>query len=104
MAAEKERQGMAKALKINPRDNCAVLLADVKKGETVVVHSETEMLCLNARCAVASGHKIALMRLDVDQPIIKYGEEIGRAKTVIEPGDWIHLHNVYCRRGHENQE
>ena len=95
---------MAKALKINARDNCAVLLADVKKGETVEVRSETGVLSLNARCAIVLGHKIALTSLAADQPIIKYGEEIGRAQTAIEAGDWIHLHNVYCRRGHENQE
>jgi altronate dehydratase small subunit len=95
---------MAKALKINARDNCAVLLADVKKGETVEVRSETGVLNLNARCAIALGHKIALVNLAADQPIIQYGEEIGRAQTAIEAGDWIHLHNVYCRRGHENQE
>jgi len=95
---------MAKALKINARDNCAVLLADVKKDETVEVRSETGVFSLNARCAIALGHKIALVSLTADQPIIKYGEEIGRAQTAIEAGDWIHLHNVYCRRGHENQE
>jgi altronate dehydratase small subunit len=95
---------MAKALKINARDNCAVLLADIKKGEPVEVRSETGVSRLGARCAIALGHKIALASLGVDQPIIKYGEEIGRAKTAIEVGDWIHLHNVYCRRGHENQE
>jgi altronate dehydratase small subunit len=95
---------MARALRINPRDNCAVLLADVNKGEAVEVRSEMGVLRLNARCAIASGHKIALASLAVDQPIMKYGEEIGRAKTAIESGDWIHLHNVYCRRGHENQK
>ncbi len=95
---------MAQALKINARDNCAVLLADVNKGDAVEVRSATGVLSLNARCAIALGHKIALVSLGVDQPIIKYGEEIGRAQTAIEAGDWIHLHNVYCRRGHENQE
>jgi altronate dehydratase small subunit len=95
---------MAMALKINDRDNCAVILADVKKGETVEVHSETGVIRLNACCAITLGHKIALTSLSIDQPIIKYGEEIGRAKMAIEIGDWIHLHNVYCRRGHENQE
>jgi altronate dehydratase small subunit len=95
---------MAKALKINARDNCAVLLADVKKDETVEVRSEVGVLSLKARSAIALGHKIALVGLAADQPIIKYGEEIGRAQTAIEAGDWIHLHNVYCRRGHENQE
>ena len=95
---------MGKALKIDARDNCAVLLADVGKGEPVEVRSDTGVISLSARCDIAFGHKIALASLAIDQPIIKYGEEIGRAKTGIEVGDWIHLHNVYCRRGHEDQE
>ena len=95
---------MAKALKIDARDNCAVLLADVGKGEPVEVRTDTGLISLSARCAIAFGHKIALARLAADQPIIKYGEEIGRAKTTVEIGDWIHLHNVTCRRGHQDQE
>jgi altronate dehydratase small subunit len=95
---------MAKALKINARDNCAVLLTDVKKGGPVEVHTDAGVSRLQARCAIASGHKIALLNLAVDQPIIKYGEEIGRAQAAIEAGDWIHLHNIYCRRGHETQK
>jgi altronate dehydratase small subunit len=94
---------MVRALKINGRDNCAVLLADVRKGETVEVRTETGVSSLAARSDIASGHKIALVSLTVDQPIVKYGEEIGRAGTAIEAGDWVHLHNVTCRRGHENQ-
>ncbi|MCE5283916.1 MAG: UxaA family hydrolase [Deltaproteobacteria bacterium] len=95
---------MAKALKINPRDNCAVLLADAKAGETVEVRTETGPLSIVARETIAMGHKIALIRFEADQAIIKYGEEIGQALKGIESGDWIHLHNVTCRRGHENQE
>ena len=95
---------MVKALKINDRDNCAVLLSDVRKGETVEVRTGTVTNSLNARCDIALGHKIALVSLTVDQPIVKYGEEIGRAGTAIEAGDWIHLHNVTCRRGHQNKE
>ncbi len=94
---------MTKALRINLRDNCAVLLADARKGETVEVRTETGTVYLNARQDIAMGHKIALVSLGVDQPIVKYGEEIGRAGAEIEAGDWIHLHNVTCRRGHENQ-
>jgi altronate dehydratase small subunit len=95
---------MAKALKIDTRDNCAVLLADVKKGESVEVRTDAGVISLSARCDIASGHKIALASLAVDQPIVKYGEEIGRTRAAIQGGDWIHLHNVYCRRGHENQD
>ena len=72
---------MAKALKIDARDNCAVLLADVRKGEPVEVRTDAGLVSLSARCAIAFGHKIALASLTVDQPIIKYGEEIGRARV-----------------------
>ena len=95
---------MAKALKINTRDNCAVLLTDAKAGETVEVQTDTGMVYLDARHNIDLGHKITLIKLDADQPIIKYGEEIGRAMAAIEAGDWIHLHNIYCRRGHDPQE
>jgi altronate dehydratase small subunit len=95
---------VAKALKINNRDNCAVLLADAKAGETVEVQTETGIVHLDARHDIALGHKIALIKLDADQPIIKYSEEIGRAMAAIEAGDWIHLHNTYCRCGHDHQE
>lgn len=95
---------MVQALKINDRDNCAVLLADCRKGETVEVRTATGVSSVVARGDIASGHKIALTGLHVDQPIVKYGEEIGRAGTAIEAGDWVHLHNVTCRRGHQKQE
>lgn len=92
---------MAKALKIHPADNVAVVLADVCSGEEITVTIGGEAIRLAARQAVAFGHKIALSDLHTDQPIIKYGEEIGRAQTEIAAGDWIHLHNLTCRRGHE---
>jgi altronate dehydratase small subunit len=95
---------VAKALKINARDNVAVLLDDVRAGETVEVSTDQTVLCFPARQDIAFGHKVALAGLEADQPIIKYGEEIGRAAAAISAGDWIHLHNVTCRRGHENQE
>ncbi|MCE5265892.1 MAG: UxaA family hydrolase [Deltaproteobacteria bacterium] len=94
---------MAKALKINPADNVAVVLANVRTGEEIEVTAEGGAIRLEARQAVAFGHKVALSDLEPDQPIIKYGEEIGRAQTRIAAGDWIHLHNLTCRRGHDGQ-
>jgi hypothetical protein len=94
---------VAKALKIDPRDNVAVLLEKIRSGETVDVVTGVEVTHIQARQEIAFGHKIALANLDADQPIIKYGEEIGRARTAIGAGDWIHLHNLYCRRGHEDR-
>jgi len=48
---------VAKALKINTRDNCAVVLTDVKKGEPVEVCTDAGVIRLDAGCAIASGHK-----------------------------------------------
>jgi altronate dehydratase small subunit len=95
---------VAKALKINARDNVAVLLGDVRAGDAVEVVIDSTVLRLQARQNIAFGHKVALVGLEIDQPIIKYGEEIGRAGAAVSAGDWIHVHNVTCRRGHENQE
>jgi altronate dehydratase small subunit len=92
---------MAKALKINPADNVAVVLSDVRPGEGIRVTTDGEVIRLEARQTIAFGHKVALADIHTDQPIIKYGEEIGRALTEIRAGDWIHLHNLTCRRGHE---
>jgi hypothetical protein len=94
---------VAKALKINTRDNVAVLLEGIRSGGTVDVMTGEGVMQLEARQEIPFGHKIALANLSADQPIIKYGEEIGRARTAILAGDWIHLHNLYCRRGHEDR-
>lgn len=91
---------MTKALKINPRDNVAVVLAAVKAGTNVEVTTAEGTILIAACEDIGFGHKIALARLEASQPVIKYGEEIGQARTPINPGEWVHLHNLECRRGH----
>lgn len=93
---------MAKALQIHPDDNVAVVLADVKQGEEVLVNSEKGLQNIKAKNDIPFGHKIALKDLEADCSLIKYGEEIGRAESMIVAGEWIHLHNVYCERGRED--
>ncbi len=64
-----------KTFKINEKDNVAVLLETV--GE------------------IPAGHKIALCDISKDQPVIKYGFPIGKAKNDIKKGEHIHCHNLY---------
>ena len=90
---------MGKALQIDSRDNVAVVLSEVLEGEEILVTLENEKINIQAVQAIPFGHKISLRELPVDEPIIKYGEEIGKAKNTIRAGEWIHLHNVYCERG-----
>lgn len=93
---------MAKALQIHQEDNVAVVLSDVKRDEEVLANTENGTVSLIAKNDIPFGHKIALKELQIHAPIVKYGEEIGKAKSLITVGEWIHLHNVYCERGRED--
>lgn len=92
---------MGRALQIHPRDNVAVVLSDIHEGEEILVNREGGGLTVCAARAIPFGHKVALQEFLVDEPIFKYGEEIGKARTLIPVGDWVHLDNVYCERGRE---
>lgn len=62
-------------LLIHPADHVAVLLADSVTG-------------------VPAGHKIARVRIGCGETICKYGSPIGHAIRDIEPGEWVHSHNL----------
>lgn len=87
------------ALQIDPRDNVAVALSDIKEGESVRVITQTTTFEIRAKANIDFGHKVALVDFEPHMPIIKYGEEIGKTIGVIANGDWVHVHNVYCERG-----
>ena len=59
---------------INPQDNVGVLL--------------------KAQDNIPAGHKIALREIKKDEPVIKYGMVIGKAKEDIKEGEWVHTHNL----------
>ena len=63
-----------KTVIINERDNVGVTLVGNEK--------------------IPSGHKFALRDVGAGEPIIKYGEVIGRATADIAPGEWVHTHNL----------
>lgn len=90
-----------KAVQIDPRDNVAVALSDVKVGDKVNIVTETEVIEIIAKSDITFGHKIALIVFQPQKPIIKYGEEIGKSQNIIAAGELVHLHNVYCERGRQ---
>ena len=79
-----------KLIKIHPSDNVAVVLEDVRKGDTLTVGD----VSITAAEDIARGHKFALTAIAKDTPIVKYGNPIGLAKEDIAPGQWVHVHNV----------
>ncbi len=74
-----------KYLKINPADNVAIAIADLKVGETITVDQTTVILKEN----VPAGHKVTLKDFAEGENVIKYGYPIGHARMPMEKGRWI---------------
>lgn len=85
---------MKSAYVINTRDNVAVALEVIDKGEKVPVIGESALGEIEAADAIPKGHKIALSDIAGGAPIVKYGIVIGRATAQIKKGSWVHLHNM----------
>jgi altronate hydrolase len=76
---------------INLKDNVAVALVEIKAGEPLVGVEGKE---LTAKEDIRRNHKVALAEIPAGGRIIKYGESIGAASRAIEPGQWVHTHNL----------
>ena len=77
---------MRKVLQIHPKDNVAVALTDLAKGESH--HGIT------LRQDIPSGHKFSLSGVVAGETLVKYGVPIGEAAAKIQPGEHVHTHNV----------
>ena len=87
---------MIKNIRINKRDNVAVALDYIKKGENFDIEGTPWI----AKENINFGHKIALSDIFKGEKVIKYGEVIGYAIQNIKKGDWVHIHNLQSNRGH----
>ena len=77
-------------LQIHPKDNVAVALAPLSAGTSVELEGKTLTLAED----IPQGHKFALVHIAKGEQIIKYGYPIGLAKEDIQPGCWVHIHNI----------
>ncbi len=68
-------------IRINPADNVAVALADLKAGTLV------EGITL--KTDIPQGHKITLKPLKEGDDVIKYGYPIGHVTHSVEAGEWV---------------
>ena len=78
---------------LHQHDNVATARRTLKKGASVGVGDS----CVKLRQTIPGGHKVALLSINAGEQLVKYGQIIGFAKTAIEPGDWVHTHNVELR-------
>lgn len=81
---------MTKLIRITERDNVAVALHPVSKGETLPAGSTT----VTAAEDIPQGHKIALAPIAEGDAVVKYGYPIGHTTAAVETGAWVHTHNM----------
>jgi len=85
----------ALAIRVHPRDNVAVVAADVQAGDVVRLADGGEVRAVEA---IPRGSKVALSPIASGEVVVRYGEEIGRAAKDIAAGEYVHAHNLARRR------
>jgi altronate hydrolase len=78
-------------IRIDERDNVAVALEDIPKGDPVRVEGLEPFGC---REAIPASHKVSLVYIPESGEVIRYGEVIALASGDIEQGRWVHTHNL----------
>lgn len=76
-----------RTLVLNDNDNIAVAVNRVPKGS----QTKEGVVAIDD---VPRGHKFATRAISSGSPVIKFGQIIGFATTDIQPGQWVHEHNV----------
>lgn len=71
----------------------------LRDGDSVAVVADacnagTRVLGLVTRERIPRGHKVAIQPINAGDPVLKYGQFIGRARMSIEVGDHVHTHNL----------
>lgn len=93
---------MRNAMIIDGKDNVAVAIEPISKGDTVTYAYDGKDVSLTALEDITIYHKIATRDIAQGEPVVKYGEHIGIASSAIKAGEHVHVHNVEGHR--ENLE
>jgi altronate dehydratase small subunit len=95
----------AKVVVLNLKDNVATTLEELRKGDDIEVSAAGgKKLNVKLNDGIPFGHKFSIAPIGKGQAVIKYGETIGTADTLISPGDYVHVHNVSSTRGREKEK
>ena len=91
-----------RVLKLSPKDNVLVALADLRKGETIAFNGSTYTLATDVRAK----HKFATEPLKPGDDVIMYGVLVGKAMKPIAQGEVITPRNMHHQAApfHEKTE
>ena len=82
-------------------DSVGVVVVDkVEAGQDAIgwIMETDETITIKALVEVPLGHKLALADIKIDDTVMKYGNDIGRAVSDIPKGGYVHVHNVKTKR------
>jgi len=89
-----------RAILIDPKDNVATVIDDVKSRDQVAVMvGKKKVATVRALKAIPFAHKIALCNMTKGDTVLKYGVSIGSASKAIKKGDHVHIQNMESNRG-----
>lgn len=99
-ATEKGYVSTHKFLVHNKGDHVGVAVTDIEEGGKVIgVYMDDESTIeLIAHSHIPLGHKIAIVDLEANAPVVKYMIQIGITSTVVRSGDYVHTHNIKTAR------
>ena len=80
----------ARVLRIDPRDNALVALADLRRGEHITFGSQTYELLSD----VPAKHKFVTQDVPADGDIVMYGVLVGKASGPLRRGDLLSTRNL----------
>ena len=89
---------------LNDADNVATSLAPLAAQSCIEVELNGVSRAITVLDTIPFGHKLAIRPLARGDEVLKYGEVIGRASEAIEPGRWVHVHNVESIRARGDLE
>ena len=89
---------MRNALIIDVKDNVAVAIEPIAKGDVATYVREGKEVSLPALEDITIYHKLAIRDIAKGEPVVKYGEHIGIAACDIKAGEHVHVHNVEGHR------
>ncbi len=89
-SGQADQRGAARILQLSPEDNVGVVTATVEAGQSLSIAGRS--LTVDRR--IPTGHKIAVRPIAPGEKVLKYGAPIGSATRAIQPGEYVHTHNV----------
>lgn len=85
---------MSDMIVLHPKDDVGIALRPLAAGDHAICVIDGKEHAVELGEDIPKGHKLALRSIEKGRHVMKFGYSIGVATTPIEPGNWIHTHNL----------